>query len=315
MEIGARQPAAVHRADRVRRRRPADAGGDLRPRRRGLPAPGRAVRGPHPEHLRRLRQRHRGRRLQPRDGRLHGLHQGALEGVPRRAAAREDGDRRGVRRRGARRRRDARPRLGPGRLPRRRRARRDPPGAPDRAPPELAQARAGSDRAPGARAAARHRRPLRDRVRRPQGALRHARGHRAPRRRVGLRRVQARLRHLADDRLGGDPRLPRRHPREHPGDPLQRGGAEGDAVHPAEQPDRRPAAVPPQRDRLHGRRRVRAARHHQARLADDPRGLELRGAAHLDGLRRVLRRRQLRHERATATCRGSTSSGPTRRSR
>ena len=48
----------------------------------------------------------------------------AGQGVPRRAAAGEDGHRRGRRRRGARRRRDALPGLGPVRLLRRRRARR-----------------------------------------------------------------------------------------------------------------------------------------------------------------------------------------------
>ena len=47
-----------------------------------------------------------------------------VEGVPRRPAAGEDGHRRGVRRRVARRRRDARPHVRAGRLLRRRRARR-----------------------------------------------------------------------------------------------------------------------------------------------------------------------------------------------
>ena len=79
---------------------------------------------------------------------------------------------------------------------------------------------------------------------------------------------------------------------------FSRGVAEGDPVHPAVQPDRRAAAVHPQRHRLHGRPRLRAARDHQARREDDQRGLELDRAAHRADRRRLLRRRQLRHERA-----------------
>ena len=66
-------------------------------------------------------------------------------------AAGEDGDRRGRRRGGAGRRRDARPGVGPGRLPRRRRARRPAPRPHDRAPPQLAQARARARRPAAAR--------------------------------------------------------------------------------------------------------------------------------------------------------------------
>jgi acetyl-CoA carboxylase carboxyltransferase component len=57
-----------------------------------------------------------------------------------RAAAREDGHRRGHRPRGARRRRDALARLGRVGLPRRGRARRDPPRPRDRRAPQLAKA-------------------------------------------------------------------------------------------------------------------------------------------------------------------------------
>ena len=77
----------------------------------------------------------------PGHERLHGDGQGARQGVPRRAAAGEDGDRRGVRRRVARRRRDARPHLRPRRLPRRGRARRDPDRPADRGQAQLAQGR------------------------------------------------------------------------------------------------------------------------------------------------------------------------------
>ena len=60
---------------------------------------------------------------------------------------------------------------------------------------------------------------------------------------------------------------------------------------------RHPAAVPAEHDRLHGRHPVRAGRHHQARRADDQRGVQLRGAAPDAQHRRVVRGRQLRHVR------------------
>ena len=59
-----------------------------------------------------------------------------------------------------------------------------------------------------------------------------------------------------------------------------------------------PLRLPAERDRLHGRQEVRAGRHHQARLDDGERGLEQRRAAPDAPGRRLLRRRQLRHERA-----------------
>ena len=61
-----------------------------------------------PTHRAGVRQLDRRRRVHPRHERLRRHGQGAGEGVPGRAAAGEDGDRRGVRRRVARRRRDAR---------------------------------------------------------------------------------------------------------------------------------------------------------------------------------------------------------------
>ena len=72
--------------------------------------------------------------------RLHRDGPRAGQGVPRRPAAGEDGHRRGVRRRVAGRRRDARPHVGPGRLSRRGRARRDPDRPAHRRPAQLAQA-------------------------------------------------------------------------------------------------------------------------------------------------------------------------------
>ena len=153
------------------------------------------------------------------------------------------------------------------------------------------------------RARRRPRGPARPGPDRPQGAVRPARGDRAGSstgeraQRSAVRRVQAALRHLAGHRLGAAPRPPDRHPRQRPGRAVLRGGAEGDAVHPARQPGRHPAALPAQHHRLHGRQGVRAGRHHQARREDDQRRLQQHRAAPQRDHGRVLRRRQLRHER------------------
>ena len=113
------EPAAAGQPRRVRRRRPAEPGRDLHPRRAAVPGPDPAVRGRDPHGGAGLRQLHRRRRVRARDERPRGDGPGAVEGVPRRPAAGEDGHRRGRRRRVARRRGDARPRLRPGRPPRR----------------------------------------------------------------------------------------------------------------------------------------------------------------------------------------------------
>ncbi len=247
-----REPAAGDLAGRVRRRRPADPEGDLHPRRTDVPRPDPAVGGGHPDHRAGVRQLHRGRRLHPRHVRPRRDDQGTLEGVPGRAAAGEDGHRRGVRRRVARRRRDARPHFGSGRLLRRRRARRHPHRPPHRRAAELAQA--------GSRARARSssrwlRRRGTDRHRAVRSAhpVRPARRDRPHRRRLGVRRVQAALRLVAGDRLGDAVRLSDRHPRQPPRRAVQRGVAEGHPVHPAGQPVRHATVVPAQHDRLHGR--------------------------------------------------------------
>ena len=125
-------------ARRVRRCRPADAEGDLHPRRPALPRPHAVVGAQAADDRARLRQLDRGWGVRPRHERLHRLRPRRRQGVPRRPAAGEDGDRRGVRRRVARRRRDARPGLRPRRLPRRGRARRDPDRAADRGPAQPA---------------------------------------------------------------------------------------------------------------------------------------------------------------------------------
>ena len=86
--------------------------------------------------------------------------EGRARGLPRRAAAGEDGDRRGRRRGGAWRGRDARPGLGALRLPGRRRARRVCAGPPGGGPPPLAPPGPDPDR-PGRPAALRRRRAAR----------------------------------------------------------------------------------------------------------------------------------------------------------
>ncbi len=63
------------------------------------------------------------------------------------------------------------------------------------------------------------------------------------------------------------------------------------------QPAGRPAGLPTQHHRLHGRQGVRAERHHQARRDDDQRRLELQGPAPVRADGRELRRRALRHVR------------------
>ena len=116
---------------------------------RHLPGPDPAVRGRHPDRRAGLRQLDRRRRVRARDERPRGDGPRAGQGLPRRAAAGEDGDRRGRRRRVARRRRDARPGQRAGRPPRRGRAGRAAAGPADRVPAQLAQARARPDRAAG----------------------------------------------------------------------------------------------------------------------------------------------------------------------
>ena len=140
-EIARRQPAAGDQPGRVGRRGPADPGRPVRPGRPDLPRPHRAVRAGHPDGRAGVRQLDRGRRVRARHVRLRGAGGRAGQGVPRRPAAGEDGHRRGVRRRDARRRRDALPGLRAVRLLRRRRARRDPDRPRHHGPDQLAQAR------------------------------------------------------------------------------------------------------------------------------------------------------------------------------
>lgn len=134
-----RQPPARHQPGRVRRRRSPLPEGDLHPRRGALPRSHPALGRRYPHRRGRLRQLHGGRRVCPRDVRPHRHDRGAVEGLPRRTAAREDGHGRGERRRVARRRRDARPYVGARGPLRAGRAGRGPSGAADRRPAQLAQ--------------------------------------------------------------------------------------------------------------------------------------------------------------------------------
>ena len=104
-----RLPLAV--PGRVGRRGPAAPGRGLHPGRRDVPEPHALLGRARADDLARVRQLDRRRRVPARHVRLRGDGEGARQGVPRRAAAREDGDRRGRERRGARRRRDARAHL------------------------------------------------------------------------------------------------------------------------------------------------------------------------------------------------------------
>ena len=185
------QPAAARLAHRVGRRRPAQAGRDLRARRRVLQEPHPALGRRDPDHHAGVRLLDRGRRLRPGHERLRRAAEGRRARLPRRPAAGEDGDRRGRRRGVARRRRDARAGVRPRRLPRRRRARRAAHRPRHRRPPQLAQAGAGPVacvRGAGVRPG----RAARDRVGRRARAVRRARGHRADRRRLASSRSSSR---------------------------------------------------------------------------------------------------------------------------
>jgi 3-methylcrotonyl-CoA carboxylase beta subunit len=94
----------------------------------------------------------------------------------------------------------------------------------------------------------------------PPGALRPARDHRSYRRWLALARVQGALRHHGGLRVRRDPRPPRGdrgQPRRH----VRRERAQGRALRRAVRPARGPAAVPAERQRLHGRARLRGRRH------------------------------------------------------
>ena len=92
------EPAPADPAQRVRRRRSAPPGRPVHPGRGQLPRSHADVEDGHPDHHRRVRAEHRRRRVHAGDERLHRVRQGSRHGLSRRAAAREDGDRRDRRR-------------------------------------------------------------------------------------------------------------------------------------------------------------------------------------------------------------------------
>ena len=226
------EPAAVPLPRRLGRREPAALGGRVprpRPLRPHLLQPGEHVRGRHPADRLRDGLVHRRRRVRAGDVGRVDHRQGPGHDLPRRAAAREGGNRRDRDARGARRRRGAHPAVW-----RRRSLRAERPAcARDRAAHrEEPQPREVARRHPrrAARAAlsaggARRRDP----ERRAQ-ALRRARGHRPPRRRLRARRIQGELRDHARDRVRAHLRLPDRDRRQQR-HPLLRVGDEGRALH------------------------------------------------------------------------------------
>ncbi len=197
---------------------------------------------------------HRRRRLRPGDVGRDGDRPRHGDDLHRRPAAREGGHRAGRHGGGARRRRRAHAplgRRGPLRDLGRARARDRPRDRP--------QPRSAAGRCRGSLAAAEP--PALD----PDDlyglvpedfrhAARRARGDRADRRRLAPPRVQGALRRDARLRVRAYRGLPGRDPREQRR-PLRRVGAEGRALHRARLQAPRPARVPPEHHRLHGRAR------------------------------------------------------------
>ena len=145
----------------------------------------------------------------------------------------------------------------PRRLLRRRRARRPPHRPRDRAPPQPAQAR------PGPRGAGRPPRYDPEELLGIASADLRCRSTRATCSPASSTAATSTSSSRATAPLvTGWAELhgyPDRRPRQPPRRAVQRGVAEGDAVHPARQPDRHAAAVPAEHHRLHGRQGVRAA--------------------------------------------------------
>ena len=252
----------------------------------------------HPDDRHRVRQLDRRRRLRARHVRLRRDDRAALEGVPRRPAAGEDGDRRGERRREPRRRRHARPGQRPRRPLRRRRGRR------------------AAHRPPIVRRLNHRKLGPRPARRRPAAAPRPRAADRASRRPTcGCRSTPATCWPASSTTATSTSSSPATASSlvtgwaelhgfpigvlaNHRGVLFNEEAHKARPVHPARQPDRHPAAVPAEHDRLHGRQGVRAAGHGEGRLEDDQRRQQLhRPPPH--GQHGVqLRRRQLRHVRA-----------------
>ena len=248
------EPPALHLPGRQRRREPAEPGrGVSRPRpfRPDLLQPGQPVGAGHPAD--------RGG-----DGLLHGRRRLCAGDVGRdrdrppaghdlsgRPAARQGRDRRGGERRGARRRRPPQPRIRRHRPLRPRRcpcARDHPADRRQPQPPQADRARPRPARGP----ALSGERDLRPRAAGPEAPVRRARGDRAARRRLALRRVQDPLRPDAGDRLRAADGHAGRHPRQQRR-AVPRIRAQGRALHRALLPARHPADLPAEHHGLHGR--------------------------------------------------------------
>ena len=236
---GAAQSAAVHLPRRLRRRLPAQAGrglprpGALRPH---LLQPGHDERAWHPADRVRDGVVHRRRGLRAGDVGRSGHRPRPGHHLPGRPAAGEGRDRRGRDRRGARRRPAALPHERRHRPPRGRRPRRAADRPQHRGHPQAAvRSPLGSaaDGGPGCRPG----RPLRGGPGRRADPVRRPRGHRAPRRRFAVPRVQGRVRRHAGDRVRARARAPGRDCGQQRG-ALRRVGAQGGALHRALRPAR-----------------------------------------------------------------------------
>ena len=251
----------------------------------------------HPADRRRHGLVHRRRRLRAGDERRDRDRAGNGDDLPGRPPAREGGDRRGGERGGARRRRRPLACLRRHRPLRGERRARPRARAPDRAEPAPPQGRAAVGRAPGGGAALRSRRALRDRPHGLREGVRRPRADRAPRGRQPAARVQAALRRDARLRLrphrglsGSDPRQQRR--------ALLRVRSQGRPLRRARVQAARPAPLPPEHHRLHGRQGVRGGRDRQGRREARHRRRMRAGAEVHRHRRRLLRGRQLRNVRA-----------------
>ena len=115
----------------------------------------------------------------------------------------------------------------------------------------------------------------------------------------------------------GFARLPR-HARRHPGQqrgPVLRVGAQGRPLHPVVQPAQRPAGLPAEHHRLHGRPRVRTTGHREGRREDGARRRQHAGPEADRHHRRLVRRRETTACAAAPTIPGCCGRGPTPASR
>ena len=240
----------------------------------------------------------RGRRLPDRPVGLHRDGARPLAGLPRRPAAAEGRHRRDRHRGGAGRRPDAHLDLGPGRLPGRGRPRRDPASRARSWPASTGTATGRGAAAPLQAAALRRRRAARHHADGPQAPGRHEAGDRAASPTTPSSSSSARTTAAppcaATSAIEGLPRRassPTTARSTPPAPPRRRTSSR-----PAASRARRSSTCNNTTGFMVGRD-VRGGRHDQARLEDDPGRDQRHGAADHDLLRRLVRRRQLRHVR------------------